>query len=228
MQRLLACIIIGLFASGHAVRAQAPAPAKPAAEDPKGPSDRLISGLISPDRVKSDQEAFAKKAQASGTAPFPRGKNIYFAWNTMTPAEFDGLGKRVLFLIPMWTQKPEELPVKRVYIRANGQELPVYKVSSWKTPVDGGSPTAAMYGPYREDGFYLVPGSAMLEKGEIVLDLANRTGWVQQELPSNVATDNARRFGDNIAPSNAKPDLKALQGLIARRFPGFPVPRSLP
>jgi hypothetical protein len=85
-----------------------------------------------------------------------------------------------------------------------------------------------MYGPNREDGFYLVPGSAMMEKGEIVLDLANRTGLVVLELPSNVATDNARRFGDNIAPSNAKPDLKALQSLITRRFPGFPVPRSVP
>jgi hypothetical protein len=228
MRRSVACIVISLFASWHAAQAQTQTPTKPVAEDPKGPSDRLISGLISPDRVKSDQEAFAKKAQASGTAPFPRGRNNYFAWNSMTPAEFEGLGRSVLFLISIWTQKPEELPVKRVYIRANGQELPVYKVSSWKTPVDGGSPTAAMYGPYREDGFYLVPGSAMLEKGEIVLDLANRTGWVQQELPSNVATDNARRFGDNIAPSNAKPDLKALQSLITRRFPGFPVPRSLP
>jgi hypothetical protein len=228
MRRLLACIVISLFASGHAVRAQAPAPAKPAAEDAKGPTDQSISGLISPDRVKSDQEGFAKKAQASGTAPLPRGRGNYFAWNTMTPAEFNGLGRRALFLISIWTQKPEELPVKRVYIRANGQELPVYKVSSWKTAVDSGSLTATMYGPNREDGFYLVPASAMLEKGEIVLDLANRTGWVQLELPSNVATDNARRFGDNIAPPSAKPDLKALQSLVTRRFPGFPVPRSLP
>jgi len=228
MRRLVGCIVISLFASWHAVQAQVPAPTKPAAEDPRAPSDRSLQGLISPDRVKSDQEAIAKKVQASGTTPLPRGGKVYFAWNSMTQAEFDGLGRRVLFLISIWTQKPEELPVKRVYVRANGQELPVYKVSSWKTPVDGGSPTATMYGPNREDGFYLVPGSAMLEKGEIVLDLANRTGWVQLELPSNVATDNARRFGDNIAQSNAKPDLKALQSLITRRFPGFPVPRSVP
>jgi len=33
----------------------------------------------------------------------------------------------VLFLVSIWKQKPEELPVKRVYIRADGQELSVYR-----------------------------------------------------------------------------------------------------
>jgi hypothetical protein len=146
----------------------------------------------------------------------------------MTPAEFEALARHTVFLVAIWTQKPEGLPVKRIYLRADGKEQPIYKVSSWKTPVDGGSLTAKMCGANREDGFYLVPGGAMLRKGEMVMDIADRTGWVMLELPSNVASKDARRFPNLDPAPNAKPDLKALQAFIQRKFPGFPVPQSLP
>ena len=210
MRRLATCIVIGLLASWHGAHAQT----NPATADPKPAKDKSISGVFSPDRVKSDQEASAKKAQDSGAAPFQRGRNYYFAWSSMTSAEFAALARHAVFLFAIWTQKPEERPV--------------YKVAGWKTAVDGASLTAKMYGPNREDGFYLVPGGAMLKKGQIVLDLADRAGWVMLELPSNVATNDARRFPNPDPEPNAKPDLRALQAFVQRKFPGFPVPSSLP
>jgi len=215
-------MMINLLASWHVAHAQV----NPVPADPNAPKDKQISGVFSPARVESDQEASAKKAEGSGAAPFQRARSYYFAWSSMTPAEFEALGRYTVFLVAVWAQKPEELPVKRIYIRADGQELPVYKVSSWKTPVDGRSLAAKMYGPNREDGFYLVPGGAMLRKGQIVIDLANRTGWVMLELPSNVATNDARRFPDPNPAPNAKPDLKELQAFVRRRFPGFLVPHT--
>src|SRR5581483_10616403 len=117
---------------------------------PKGPKDIAITGVFTPDRVKSDQEGFARKQQESGKGPLPRGRNYYFLWNALTPAEFEGLGRHIIFLISVWTQKPEELPVKLVHIRTEAQDLPVIKVSSWNTPVDGNSLTAKIFGPNRE------------------------------------------------------------------------------
>lgn len=165
----------------------------------------------------------------AGEAPSPRGGTFYFSWSSITPVEFEALGRQILFLIMVWTQKPEWLPVQRVYLRADGKEVPIQKVSAWKTPLDTGSATAQMYGPNREDGFYLVPGGAMLRKGEIVQDLsANQLGRVLLQLPSGVASNDARRF-PNLEPApGAKPDLKALQAFIQRRFTGFPLPASLP
>ena len=225
MVRLAAFALIGLVASFHPANAQS----GPAPGDPKAARDKVVSGVFSSDRVKSDMEANAKKAQGSGTASLQRGRIYFFAWSSMTPSEFEALGRQTVFLIAVWTQKPEELPVKRVYIRADAQELPVIKLSSWKTPVDGGSITAKMYGPNREDGFYLVPGGAMLRKGQIVMDLsANRAGWVVLDLPSNVASADARRFPNPNPGPNMKPNLKTLQAFIQRKFPGFPVPQSLP
>jgi hypothetical protein len=222
--RLTACIIAGLLAASGAAHGQT----NPAPASPKAPTDRKISGEFSPVRVDADQEAAAKKAQETGTSQLPRGRRFYFLWSTLTPAEFEGLARHTLFLISVWTQKPEELPVKRVYIRADGQERPVYKVWNWKMLVPASSLTAKMYGPNREDGFYLVPGGAMLRKGEIVMDLAGQTGWVMLELPSNVASADARRFANPDPQPDARPNLGTLQSIVTRRFPGFPVPQSLP
>jgi hypothetical protein len=224
MRKFTATIIISLLASCHAVYGQT----HPVPGDTKAPTDKLISGVFSPARVESDQEAFARKAEESGAKPFQHGRNYYFLWNAMTPPEFEALARNTLFLISVWTQKSEDFPVKRVYIRADGQEFPVYKVAGWQTWVKDGSLTAKMYGPNREDGFYLVPGRALLKKGQIVLDLRNQTGWVMMELPSNVASNSAQRFPNLNSAPNTKPDLKTLQELIQRRFPGFLVPQSLP
>jgi hypothetical protein len=222
MRHLAVFALVGCLASLGIARAET----NPA---PKGPTDKAISGDFTPDRVKADQEAFAKKLQESGKGPLPRGRNYYFAWGSMTPAEFEALGRHTVFLIVVWTQKPEELPVKLVHIRTATQDVPVTKVSSWKTPVDSGSITAKMYGPHREDGFYLVPGSAMLRSGQMRVELsANGAGWTLLELPSAVATAAANRFPNPDPAPNAKPTLKALQAFIRRKFSGFPVPVTLP
>ena len=222
--RLTAFIIFCLLVAWGAAHGQAnPAPAGPSA-----PTDRKVSGEFSPARVEMDQEAAAKKAQETGASQLPRGRRFYFLWSTLTPAEFEGLARQSLFLISVWTQKSEELPVQRLYIRAEGQERLVYKVSGWKMPVPASSLTTKMYGPNREDGFYLVSGAAMLHKGEIVMDLAGKPGWVMLELPSNVASSDARRFSNPDPEPDARPNLATLQSIITRRFPGFPVPQSLP
>jgi hypothetical protein len=195
--------------------------------EPKGPKDKAITGEFTPDRVKADKENEARRQEAKG--PQVRGRSFYFSWHSMTPAEFEGLGRHIVFLISIWSQKPEELPVKRVFLRVDGNETPIDKVSSWNTPVDGNSLTAKIFGSSREDGFYLVPGGAMLRKGQLVLDLsAGRTNWILVEFPSTVASTESKRFPNPDPAPNAKPNLQALQAFIKRKYPGFPVPQSLP
>jgi hypothetical protein len=184
-----------------------------------------VRGAYTPDRIKSDAEASARKAQDAGKSPSPRFKRSILLLS-VTRAEFEALGKYTLLFLATWTQKSEELPVKRLFIRANDKETPVRKVSSWPTEVDKNSVTAKMYGPYREDGFYLVPHGALLREGELLVDMsANRTDWEILELPEKSAAAKPQRDPDP-APG-AKPDLKTLQELIRRRFNGFPVPLAL-
>jgi hypothetical protein len=220
MRRLAAVILIGSLASFGSALAETKAP------DAKGPKDVPISGEFTPARINADKESDARKQQAKG--PQRRGRSFYFVWRRMTPEEFEALGRNIVFLIAVWTQKAEELPVKRVFLRTDGNETPIYKVSSWTTPVDANSLAAKIFGTNREDGFYLVPGGAMLRNGQISMDLnAERTNWILVELPSTVAAREPKHFPNLDPVAEAKPNLQALQAFVRRRFPGFPVPQSL-
>jgi hypothetical protein len=222
-------LVLALIGFVHAVL-PAEAQQAPDVEVAKeGPHDRALSGVFSPDRVNSDMEADARKGQDSGKAPWSRGRKYYFSV-AATPTEFADLAKYTVFLLAVWTQKGEELPVKRMFIRADGQEVPIQRLSSWRTDVAPMSIAAKMFGPNREDGFYLVPTGMMLRSGQIIIDLsANRTGWVMLDLPSKVVTavDPQRIPNPDPAPG-AKPNLKTLQAFIQRKFAGFPVPQSVP
>jgi hypothetical protein len=222
MRRALTLALIGFLHAGMPAHAQG----IPPADQREGPHDRPVSGVTSPDRVASEMEASARKDQEAGKSPLRRARIFRFSMR-VTRAEFEALGRYTVFLLSVWTQRAEELPVNRVFIRTGGKEIPVHKVSSWETEVDKNSATAEMYGPYREDGFYLIPTGAMFRDGQLLVDLtANRTGWVMLQLPSRVAKP--ERFPNPDPAPGAKPDLKTLQDLIRRTFTGFPVPLALP
>jgi hypothetical protein len=69
----------------------------------------------------------------------------------------------------------------------------------------------------------------LLRDGQVMIDLANRPGWIMMQLPSNGAkASRAASFANTDPAANAKPDLKALQTFVRRNFPEFPVPKSVP
>ena len=129
----------------------------------------------------------------------------------------------------MLTQKAEELPVKRIFIRApRGEEIPVPNVLSWRTPVEQGSATAKRFGPYRQDGYYLIPTGALMREGQLIMDLtAGRTEWALVDLPSSVYVSQQGKIFTGDPPPGARPELKTLQDFIRREFPGFPVPQAV-
>jgi hypothetical protein len=181
-------------------------------------------GPTTPERIKSEAEEKAQKFQDSR----PR----HFTFTGVDPSdrkEFTALAKYMVYLFVVWTQKAQELPVKRIFIRApRGEEIPVPNVLSWRTPVDQGSATAKRFGPYRQDGFYLVPTGAMVREGQLIMDLtAGRTEWALVDFPSSVAASQQGKFLSGDPAPGAKPELKTLQDFIRREFPGFPVPTAI-
>jgi len=202
--------------------------------DPKSwtcvPRYRELSGVVPPERVAEDLERDAKKMLDEGkTTSFCRKFYFFFARNT---AEFAALAKNTVFLLSVWMKKPEELPIKRFYVRAGGQDTTAAKIVGTRSEMDSKSVAAQMCGSHREDGIYLVPTGAMLRDGVIKIDFAaNRTGYNLLELPSRVALDRAEKNSmfksPNPAP-NARPDLKGLQAFIGLKLPGYPLPTAVP
>ena len=204
------------------------------ASDPKSWTcvgrDNPLSGVVPPERVAADVERDAKKMQDEGkSTAFCRRLYFFFAANA---GEFSALAKNTVFLISVWTHKPEELPIQRAYVRANGQDIPVMRVAAVQSEQDANSIAAQVCGPHRDDGIYLVPTGAMLRDGVLMLDFAaNRPAYNLLKLPSRVALDHAEKnamFKSPDPPPNARPDLKAVQAFVGRKFPGYPVPKTLP
>jgi hypothetical protein len=134
-----------------------------------------------------------------------------------------------VLLLTVVTHKAEELPLKRVYIRANDQDVPVQKPSSRRGDVDSALLTHKIYGPYRETGFYLLPTGMTLRDGQLLADFAvNRTAMPILQLPNKGTPDQVRRFPNLDPARGARPDLRVLQALLEKRTSGFPIPRSLP
>jgi hypothetical protein len=194
------------------------------------PSDRRITGAVTPQRVNADLEADAIKLRSSGkSAAF--GRRYYF-FSNLTPAEFTALAKNIVFLVVVQASKAEELPIKRIYLNANGKEIQIPRIAGSRMQLDGKSVASQVYGSNREDGIYLVPAGAMLRDGQILMDFAaSRNGNLMMQLPSNVVVENAKRmpiYNSPDAVPGAKPTLRELQEFIRRKLPGFPVPNSLP
>ena len=193
---------------------------------PKRPEGKRLTGKVTPERVNEKIEEWAKKRQEQG--PTARVANFYLFF-AMNPAEFNALGRYSVLLLTVITQKSEELPLARVYIRANDKDVPMQKVSSWRSDVDSALLAHKIYGPYREAGFYLVPTGMTTRDGQLLADFAvNRTGLPILQLPNKGAPERLKAFGNLDPAPNAKPTLKALQAVITRATSGFPVPTSVP
>ena len=124
--------------------AAAQAQTEPAKDAQKGPQDRVASGPLTPEVHIADMEkAAAKRQQDAGTGERVR----FFRFHTAREqAEFEALGRYAVMLLTVLSQKSEELPVKRVYIRAGGSDVPVQQVSSWRSEVDEKLLAAKVYG----------------------------------------------------------------------------------
>jgi hypothetical protein len=180
----------------------------------------------SPNQLTKAIEERARKEQASQP-----GHGFYsIVSHAQDPNEFAALGRNSLMLVTAISQKAEELPLKRLFIRARNQDVALQKVTSWRSHVGAGTRRHEVYGPNREDGYYLIPTGMLLRDGQMLIAYAtDPTGVVIQQLPlAKVTADSLRRTLPNLDAPSGKPDLEALQAFVARQFPGFPVPKSLP
>jgi hypothetical protein len=190
----------------------------------QGRPSTITEGVFPPDRITAEIEERAAKREGK---PLPR--HVHFIIMHPEAAEFAALGRYSVMLLTIHSQKSEELPLRRMYIHADGRDTPMHKVSSWRSDVDSKLVAQKVFGPYRETGFYLLPTGMLVQPGEVYVEFALDGVVVNVfRLPSASAPAIEKRLPNLKDPPKPRPDLKALQSIIKRKFPGFPVPTSLP
>jgi hypothetical protein len=142
-------------------------------------------------------------------------------------SEFNALARYSVLLLTSLAQKPEDLPLKRVFHRA-GQEHPIARISNWRSELDAAMLARKIYGPYREDGFYLFPTGYRERDGQILINYGTTTSDISIAQFPGEPIERLKQFGNLDPAPGAKPNLAALQKIIRERFTGFPVPTALP
>ena len=196
-------------------------------QEKSSPPTPVKLGVTTPQTQINAIEVWAKEREAKQNRPLERER--YCIIVDPNRDEFEALGRYGLLILTLVTQSAEELPIKRVYLRMRDREIPLLKIGSWRRDVDQTLVTYKMFGPYREDGFYLFALSAYLRVAQLQADFAaNRYGLPVMELPAQVGPNWLRTLQNPDPLPGALPNLRALQQFLRRTTSGFPIPTSLP
>jgi len=188
---------------------------RPAAQNP-------VTSAEMTDRLEKSAVRTAKSAP-QGAA---RGASVDFTWPA-DAEEYRKLARHVLVLVSVVTQDAAELPLRRVYVDANGKQTALTRLSSQRSSVARGSVTFSVLGPHREDGFYLAPAGALMAEGHLQADFAvRRIGFNLYRLPGT-PPDFIKADGDPMPAGDARPDIPALKAMLQREYKGFELPESL-
>jgi hypothetical protein len=171
--RRLACIVsIGSFLAALAV---SPTPAQ-----------TVKSQTEAQDPTTSDSVAVSLKNTAHSLEKNGglRGSNTQ--WHSpANTTEYRALARYVPVLVTVVSQDESELPLKRVYVDANGTTTELKRVSNVRS-VDPKSFTSKILGRYRQTSYYLLPVALLSSEGRMVADFAvHRTGYQLAALTDN-------------------------------------------
>jgi hypothetical protein len=185
----------------------------------KGPSsDKAITPAEMERRLEDQAERVKKIAPRADRVAL-----VDFAW-PIDAAEYRANSKYIIVLVVAVSHDEKELPVKQVYVRADGRDVALEKIASDRRAIPESSPVASVIGRFREDSFFLAPASAMMRKGDLLIDFAiNRTGFRVYQLPGTPPAF-VLQDRDPDPTRGAKPDTAARRRMIEREYPGFKLP----
>lgn len=173
---------------------------------------------VTPETVRRRVEEAAVKYQAY--APIPR-VILYDIGYPKDAREYAGLDGHAVVVITALSQERGELPLRRVYVAADGKEVELQllkRVLSEQKP--GEDVAARTFGPFRADALYLLPLHLRARPGELVADFAaNRTGMKVADF-STPLPDDVKGFAVK-PPTGAGPSAEALAQFIRREYPSF-------
>jgi hypothetical protein len=152
----------------------------------------------------------------------PQGADRYILFDLSYPhdhAEYVAVGKTALVLVVAISKRADELPLRRVYTRVGSRDVDLPKLGGKRLETRTGSLARALFGPYREDAFYLAPVGALLHESLLLADFArNRTGFFINRTPLD-PPDFIRDDRERDVAGTAQD--AAVRAFVAREYPGY-------
>lgn len=170
------------------------------------------------DSVAQSLENTAHSLEKSGGL---RGSNVQ--WHSPANAtEYRALARYVPILVVVVSQDGSELPLKRVYVDADGTITELQRISSVRS-TDPKNFTSKILGRNRETSYYLLPVALLSSQGKLVADFAiHRTGYQLATLTDN-PLDFVRSDSHPLPAPGDTPDRNTLHDFVKRHFQNIPL-----
>ena len=135
--------------------------------------------------------------------------------------EFANLDGCAVILISALSQEQDELPLKRVYVLADAQQIELKSVQKVLVDQSGtSSPSTKTFGNYRADALYLLPVYLRLKATEVLVDFAKNKNDYKIATFGTEVDASVSNLPRNV-PTGSGPSENILKDFIKREFPGF-------
>lgn len=152
-------------------------------------------------------------------APIPR-VGLYDIAYPANATEYNLMDGYAVMLVTVLSQRADELPPKRVFLKVRSKTVELRLISSVFFDGDPGKAVAEVFGRNRWDGLYLLPAYLRREAQGIMMDFArNRDGFQIGRFPEQDPEE--VKDVPVTKPAVGRPNADALARLVAREFPGF-------
>jgi hypothetical protein len=134
--------------------------------------------------------------------------------------EFNQLDGNAVVLITALSQDKEEMPLRRVYVRADGKEFDLKVIKAFTSTLsDTKGDVAIAFGSNREDVLYLMPVYLRMKEAELVIEFHSSKTAVVNTFDGSVP---AALVGlPKTPPTGRKPSKKVLDTFLQREYPAF-------
>jgi hypothetical protein len=170
------------------------------------------------DSVAASLENTAHSLEKNGGL---RGSNMQ--WHSpASSTEYRALARYIPVLVVVVSQDESELPLKRVYVDANGTQTDLERISSIRS-VDPKNFTSKILGRYRETSYYLLPVALLSSEGRVIADFAvHRTGY-QLAVMTDKPIDYVQADSHPMPTPGDSPDKATLRDFVKRHFRDLPL-----
>ncbi len=169
---------------------------------------------VTPERINQRIE----QASVQVNGPVPRGI-LYDIAYPRDNAELESLGGHAVILLTSLTHDRNELPLQRVYVSLDGQEIELKQIKLvLSEQTDANRLSVKMFGAFRADALYLLPAYLRLRPGSLIADFAGGQTLKVANFGTPVSADVAKL---NIKPSTSAPANEVVEQFIRREYPDF-------
>lgn len=180
-------------------------------------SSRWTTQLMTPERlnqrIEDVSEAVPEPSLLSRFA-------VYDIGYPHTDQEYNELDGNAVILITALVRDRNELPLRRVYVIKDGQPIELKLIKqAWSDLSGSGQRSVKAFGPYRSDGFYLLPIYLRTLPVDLFADFAGeRTGFKMATFGTPLSKGVAAL--PIKAPTGTGPSAPVLDAFIKREYPG--------